>query len=265
MELWQRKILFTAGGKEFDGEDFTINFKVPFSTSENPDVTDIEIYNITNESISAIENKAYAIINAGYNNNIGNIFTGKIEKVDPSWSGVNKSVKITASDGGFEWRKTRIQKAYTKGSKASYIMKDLAGLLGLEVVEVSPKKDITYQLGKTISGPVEVALKQLTKDTGSKMYINKGKLYIRDGDKGTSTGFLLNSETGLIGSPERVEEEDEKGNKIVKYNVKCLLNNKITTDSIIQIQSKTINGNYRVIEGSHVCSESEFVTEMIVK
>lgn len=261
MKLWLRQIDLMAGGKSFSGDDFTIDFKVPFSTSEDPDISEVTIRNLSKSTISAIESKAYVILNAGYKGDIGNILTGKIEEVSSKWETTDKITTIKVSDGGFEWRNSRVQKTYAPGSTAKYIMQDLAGILGLEVVEISPKKDIVYQLGRTISGSVESALKELVKDTESKMYIDKSKLYIRDKNKGTKTGFLLNSGTGLIGSPEKKEEEDKSGKKIIKYNVKCLLNHKITTDSIIQIESRTINGTYRVESGSH---NGDFITEMIV-
>lgn len=264
MGLWLRQIELMAGSKSFNGDDFRIEFDVPFSTSKDPDIAEVSIYNLSKESISAIESKAYTILNVGYKGDIGNILSGKVESISTKWDKVDKITTIKVSDGGFEWRNTRIQKTYAKGSTAKYIMQDLSGLLGLEVAEVSPKNDITYQLGRTISGDVEKALKGLVADTDSKMYINKGKLYIRDKNKGTSIGFLLNSDTGLLGSPEKVEEENAKKKKVTKYNVKCLLNHKITTDSIIQIESRTVSGNYRVESGSHICNGSEFITEMVV-
>lgn len=259
MKLWNRKLKLTAGDKEFDGDEFTINFKVPFSTSEDPDISEIEIYNLSKSSISAIKKRAYTILNAGYEGDIGSLLVGKVENVETKWSGVDKITTITVSDGGVEWRKTTIQKTYKAGTKASYIMQDLAGLLGLEVAEISPVQDITYKRGRTISNSVSDALKGLTKDTKSKMYINKGKIYIRKDSKGTNTGFKLDKESGLIGTPEKVIEEVD-GKKIVKYNVECLLNHRITTDSIIEVASRSLNGRFRVEEGEH----SDFITTMKV-
>ena len=188
-------------------------------------------------------------------------FKRENRKHSTEWQGVDKITTLKVSDGGFEWRNATVNKTYQAGTKASYIMADLTSTLGLEVGEISPKNDIEYKLGKSISGHVETALKQLVKDTESKMYINKGRIFIRDENKGTETGFLLTSDTGLIGSPEKIEEEDEKGNKVIKYKVQSLLNHKISVDSLIQIESKTINGNYRVESGVHT---GDFITEMIV-
>lgn len=261
MRFWIREVNLKAGDKEFTGDKFEIDFRVPFSTKEEPDISEIRIYNLSNSTIESIEAKAYVILNAGYKGDVGNILSGKIESINTVWEGVDKVTVLKVSDGGFEWRNAVVNKTYQAGTKARYIMADLASILGLEVGEISPKNDIEYKLGKSISGYVETALKQLVKDTESKMYISKGRLYIRDENKGTETGFLLNSDTGLIGSPEKIEEEDEKWNKVIKYKVQSLLNHRISTDSLIQIESKTINGNYRVESGVHT---GDFITEMIV-
>ena len=260
MRFWIREVNLKAGDKEFNGDDFEIDFRVPFSTKEEPDISEIRIYNLSNSTIESIRAKAYVILNAGYKGDVGNILSGKIETINTVWEGVDKVTVLKVSDGGFEWRNAIVNKTYQAGTKARYIMADLASILGLEVGEISPKNDIEYKLGKSISGHVETALKQLVKDTESKMYINKGRIFIRDKNKGTETGFLLNSDTGLIGSPEKVEEEKD-GQKVIKYKVQSLLNHKISTDSLIQIESKTINGIYRVESGVHT---GDFITEIIV-
>lgn len=266
MKFWQRRIDLMIGGKSFknkkadNSEGFTINFNIPFSTTSNTDVSEIQIYNLSEDSISSIKNNSPVILNAGYKDNIGGILIGKVESADTKWSDLDKITTITISDGGLELRNIRIQKTYQANTTAKYIMQDLAGMLGLEVAEIEPKNDITYKLGRTVRGTVKNVLDSLVKDTDSKMYVNKGKLFIREDNKGTETGFVLNSKSGLIDSPEKVEEENE-----VKYNIKCLLNHKIQTDSLIKIESRTLNGTYRVIEGKHSASDSDFTTELVVK
>ncbi len=260
MKLWLRKINLIMGDREFTNDKFEIDFRVPFSKEPEPDISEIKIYNLSENTIANIKSKAYVILNAGYKGDVGNILSGKIEKITSEWEKVDKVTKITLSDGGFEWRNAKINKTYQKGITAKYIMQDLANILGLEIAEINPTKNISYNLGRTINGSVGSALKQLVKDTGSKMYINKGKLYIREDNKGNETGFLLDSEHGLIDSPERIEEE-KNGEKIIKYKIKSLLNYKLTTDSIIEVKSRTLNGFYRVIEGVHT---GDFITECIV-
>ena len=260
MRFWIREVYLKAGNKEFTGDKFEIDFRVPFSTNKEPDISEVMIYNLSQNSIASIGAKAYVILNAGYKGDTGNILTGKIESIFTAWEGMDKVTTIKASDGGIDLREARVSRTYQAGTLASFIMGDLAGILGLEIGEISPKTDIEYRLGKSVSGSVKMALEQLVKETSSKMYVHKGRLYIRDDKKGTETGFLLNSGTGLIGSPEKIEEE-KNGQKAIKYGVRALLNHKIGTDSIIKVQSRTINGLYRVESGVHT---GDFITEMTV-
>ena len=260
MRFWIREVYLKAGNKEFTGDKFEIDFRVPFSTNKEPDISEVMIYNLTQNSIANIGAKAYVILNAGYKGDTGNILTGKIENISTAWDGVDKVTTLKVSDGGIDLRGAKASKTYQAGTSASFIMSDMAGMLGLEIGEISPKIDTIYKLGKSIAGSVKPALEQLVKETGSKMYIHKGRLYIRDEQKGTEIGFLLNSDTGLIGSPEKIEEEKD-GQKVIKYGVNSLLNHKIGTDSIIKVQSRTINGLYRVESGVHT---GDFITEMTV-
>lgn len=264
--MWIREIDVIAGDKQFNNSEdggIYIDFDIPFSTKEEPDISEINLYNLSDSTIASIQAKGYIFVNAGYRNlkNKGNILTGKVEDVITDWQGRDKVTKILASDGGKEWRNTTVNKTYAAESKASYIMRELANLMGYEVAEIEPKEDITYQLGKTITGKVEVALRQLVEDTQSKMFINKNRIYIREEEKGTETGFILNSETGLIGSPERIVE-DNKEEEVVKYKVTMLLNPLISTDSLIEVQSRVLSGRFRVLEGVHT---REFNTEIIIK
>lgn len=279
--FWIRDIDVLAGGKKFQslGENaLEIGFDISFNDKEEPDVSEVTIYNLSEDSINEIKKQGYCIVNAGYRE-MGNkacVVSGDIEDVTTDWEGLDKVTKIKVSDGGKEWRQAKLNKTYAEGTKASLIMQDLCGVLGYEVVEIKPKEDITYKLGKTIKGYCSDSLKRLVKDTKSKMYINKKRITIRDEKKGNDIGFLLNSETGLVGNPTlnkddsgdktdlRNSEKKKKKNKEEKktWKVICLLNAKIETDSIIKIESKTCNGQFRVVSGKHT---KDFNTELVVE
>lgn len=278
---WIRDIDVLAGGKKFQslGENaLEIDFDISFNDKEEPDVSEVTIYNLSEDSINEIKKQGYCIVNAGYRE-MGNkacVVSADIEDVTTDWEGLDKVTKIKVSDGGKEWRQAKLNKTYAEGTKASLIMQDLCGVLGYEVVEIKPKEDITYKLGKTIKGYCSDSLKRLVKDTKSKMYINKKRITIRDEKKGNDIGFLLNSETGLVGNPTlnkddsgdktdlRNSEKKKKKNKEEKktWKVICLLNAKIETDSIIKIESKTCNGQFRVVSGKHT---KDFNTELVVE
>lgn len=278
---WIQQTEVLAGGNRFVsyGKDaLDITFDIPFSDKEEPDVSTVTIYNLSDGTISDIEKEGYIFVNAGYRemNNMANILTGKIEKVETDWQGVDKVTNIKVSDGAKSWRTAKLNKTYKNGTKASVIMRDLANILKYEIVEIKPKKDIEYKLGKTIKGACSTSLRQLVKDTESKMFINKNRLVIRDRNKGYETGFILSPESGLVGIPtlnkddtdDKVESTDKektkKKNKKEKktWNVDSLLNPRLETDSIIQVKSEKLSGKFRVVSGRHT---REFLTSLVVE
>ena len=278
---WIRDVEVLAGQKKFEslGDNaLEIEFDIPFSDKEEPDVSEITIYNLSDDTIAEIKRDGYIFVNAGYKelNNKGNILTGEIEDIETTWSGLDKLTKIKVSDGGKKWRTVKVNNTYQNDSKASYIMRDLCNILGYEIVAIEPKEDITYPLGKTVKGLASTALSQIVKDTKSKMFINKDRIVIRDEQIGYETGFVLNSDSGLVGIPTlnkdesgdktdtKESEKEKKENKETKqsWKVTSLLNPRLETDSVIRVESKNLNGTFRVKSGKHT---KDFNTELEVE
>lgn len=277
---WIREITLEAGGKIFEtiGDNaLDIEFDVPFADKAEPDVATVTIYNLSDDSIAEIRKEGKAILSAGYRkmHNISEILSGEIEEMKTEWRGLDKVTTITISDGAKSWRKKELNKTYANDTKAKAIMKDLIDTLGYTVVELNPKNNINYPLGKTIKGVASKSLIQLAKDTESKMFVNKGRIVIRPEDKGYESGILLNADSGLLDTPtqnknmtgDKIDTPDrEKAKKsneeeVPSWTVKCLLNPQIETDSIISIESRSINGKFRVKSGKH---SKDFTTELEV-
>ena len=273
---WIRQIEVKAGGKIFEsiGDNaLDIDFEIPFSDKNEPDVSTISIYNLSEDSINSIEKQGNVSVSAGYRDmhNVAEVLSGQIESIKTEWKNLDKVTTITISDGAKAWRKTELNKTYQNNTKASAIMKDLCSTLGYPVSELNPKKDITYPLGKTIKGSASKSLIQLAKDTESKMFINKGRIVIRPEEVGYNSGILLNAETGLLDTP--TLNENNTGDQVdsaeggkeeppqKSWTVKCLLNPQIETDMIINIESRSINGAFRIKSGKH---SKDFITELEV-
>lgn len=258
MDLYMRKVELMAGDKKFTNDEFEIDFDIEFSDEEDPDISEVVLYNLSNSTISDIRNKKYVILNAGYDIDVGNILTGNIADVKTTWENLDKATTIFVKDGLVDAVETN--KTYAKGTNSTFIINDLISVLGFTVGEIRPTETITYTQGKVVVGSPYNSLKEVVKDTKSRLFVDKGVVYIRPKGAGTQTAFVLNANSGLIGSPTEITEEvDDK--KVVKYNVRCLLNYEITTDSILKIESKTINGLYKVERGNH---KGDFITECVV-
>lgn len=268
--MWIQQIEVAAAGKLFKNygeERIEIDFDIPFSDKEEPDISEINLYNISDTSMNQVRDEGFILVNAGYRElgNMGNLLTGQVERVIPQWRGTDRIVKVIASDGAKSWRSAEFSKSYAAGTKASYIMRELANILGYDILDINPVEDKEFLRGYTVKGKASDSLKSLVKATKSKMFINKNRLVIRDKHDGMDLGFILNSDSGLIGSPEQeVREIEENGVKKteVRYRVQCLLNPLLETDGIIEIDARELKGRFRIIEGRHTAS---FNTELLVE
>ena len=254
--FWIRDIEVLAGGKKFESlgdNSLNIDFDISFGDSKEPDVSEVTIYNLSDDSINQIKKDGHCIVNAGYKSlgNKGNILSGDIEEVNTSWRDLDKETKIKVTDGGKSWRKSWISKTYKENTKASLIMRDIVNIMGYEIVEIKPKNDRVYKLGKAINGYCSDVLKMLVKDTDSKMFVNKNRITIREEGSGFETGLVLSAESGLVGSPTMNRDNTGDKKEKITWEVRSLLNPKIETDSLIMIKSKVLDGKFRVIKGKH--------------
>lgn len=261
MILWDRQAVLTIGGRQYKSDDLDFDFNIFFSTENEPDVSEISVYNLAPYTISSIKKGTNVNLSAGYGSNIGMLVSGEVADFNTTIESVDKKTTIKIASVINDWKDKKINKSYSKGTSAKDIFADLIGTFGIAIGELNPVKNPVYSKGKTVSGRLKDVIKNLAKETESKFYIDKDRAYVRPYDKGTPTSFLLSGTTGLLGSPERIEASE--GNKKSKqgWKVQCLLNHNIFVDSMIVIESKTVKGTFRVIKGSHT---SDWITNMEV-
>lgn len=255
-----QKAEILVAGKKFIKDDFEIDFLVNFDDDPEPNISHVMIYNLSDTTIALLKKGENIILNAGYQGDVGTILLGTIEKQETGWEGIDKVTKLTIGEGSEQWLKEYVNKSYAPGITSKAILADLAGMFGMELGELKLVNNLTYARGRSVSGMLQSVIRQVVAETGSKFHISQGKILIRPWEAGTETGFLLNSDTGLIESPQPFEEENN-GKKVSGYRVRMLLNHRITVDSILQIESKTSNGTFRVRKGSH---SGDFITEVEV-
>ena len=258
---FDRKINLIIGDRRFQFPRYEIEFRANFDTDPEPNDAEITIYNLSEQTLVPMRKNTPVIINAGYGRDVGSVFLGSIEEVKGSWSGVDKLVNITVGDGSDRWLKQTINKAYRPGTSAVAIIRDMLNMFGLEIGQIQLKENKVYSGGRTISGNLETVLRQIVvKDCKSKLFISNGTIFIRPGEQGKETAFILNSNTGLIETPQTMETEEG----VIKYSVYALMNHRITADSLLRIESRTARGLFRVVKGYHTANYSDFMTYMEV-
>lgn len=278
-----RKYEFSAGGVVIR-DPLTVKFAIPFSDTSDINGTTIKVYNLKDSTIKGIQINTLALLQAGYVNDYGNIFNGYLKSLSTSWEGVDKVTSFVCADAPATYLKDTYKKTYSRGTKASVIIRDVASFAGLKIGDIKLPVDFVYRSGKTLKGTPQSLLAGIAKDCKAKMHVTKGALYMRDKNAGTNIGLEISKETGLLDNPEVIENEvtisvpvatqnntttkattktNEKGSVIKKnttakktttrtgYKLKMLLNPRIDTDVIIKLTSKTVSGTFRVEKGEH--------------
>lgn len=249
--------VLTANHK-FSMEDFNIEATIPFDNDPLPNESEIKIWNLSDSTLHIIKPKQVLMLNAGYRGDVGLLLHGYISNVITRWEGVDKITTINVLDSEDLSKREVKQIAYAKGTLASAIIKQMAGFIGLPLAQFELSQDYRYQEGYTASGKVTEVISKVAQDCKTQVFINKGKLYVRNLRRGADSVFKLNKDTGLIGSPELFQDQGATG-----YNLKSQLQYRITTASVIELSSQAFKGKLHVRSGSHHISRTgDFTTEM---
>lgn len=253
MNKFGRVIQVRVGNKEYTNEMIDIDFMYNFDDSIENNVSEINLWNINNDTIGHIKKGTPVVLSAGYGDDVGVILIGKVGDFETNYHSVDREFKMYVSDGLSLWG-TSVKKTY-ENLTASAIINDVLGIVGIKVGKVQLGKDKNYTK-LVLNNSVEHVLNLIAKDTDSKFYIKNGNGYFVSKEYADANAVLLNKDSGLLGSPERQTIDDKIG-----WKVSCLLEHRISVGSYVQIESKTANGNFRVVKGSH---NSDFITEIEV-
>ena len=260
--LYDQKITLKTGNVTITNDDLDMEFDIPFDDDTEANEADIVIYNLTDTTINAIEKNAAITITAGYGKDTGVIFSGYISKRHTCWENNDKVTTIYAIDKNGKEEAELTEISFNGGTKASAILRNLVGRVGLPVAVFQTKRDHTYKDKVTINGGLMDNIKNYAQICGVVAYVCKSKIYVCPLTYGSHDTFNLTPETGLLSVSEFEEETkvEDYTDKITGVNAQMLLQHKVQTGSILNITTNNIKGEYRVREGSHTYDGSEFKT-----
>lgn len=262
--LYQHSVIIKTGDVTIDNQDLDVEFEIPFDDDTEADEAEIIVYNISNLTIQNIKKDAQISVTAGYGSDTGVIFSGVISKVKTYYSGEDRVTEIYAIDQASLQERELKSISYAKGTTASKILRDLVSQVGLPVAVFSPKRDHTYKDKSTVDGGLMENIRKYAKVCGVSAYICKGQIYVRHILDGDGLDFTLSSDTGLLSLSEFEEEQTAEDFKdtVTGYEMTMLLQHRITTASLIHVQSRNVTGIYRVREGSHIYDGTDFLTKV---
>lgn len=238
-------------------ERFEIHINAPFSDEPTPSEAIVTMYNLNKKSINHIKKGRRAVIHVGYaGTDYGVITEGTITSVKPSLlNGVDRITTFTILEGKDYSEQKEVNITFGKGTDAGTIIQRVAKEAGIPLAEARLRKNKIYGSGYTADGQAIGILEEVAKACDTSLYFRRGQLVIKNFRDGNTQRLVLNSSSGLISQPERIETEDYSG-----WSFQCLLQHKISTGTAISLNSKNVKGNFYVKSGEHSYDGSNFVT-----
>lgn len=235
-----------------------IEAEINFNDSSESNIGMIKLYNLSDKSIQKFKKDKLIQLNAGYEGDVGNLLPGIIINATTNYEGTDKVTEIVVGDGTERWLNATVNKTWNTGITSDRIVKTCADMLPFNFAGYETDT-INYPKGKTHSGTIKSLLEEIANDLGAKLHVARGFVYFREPQKASIEIVNLNKDTGLIGTPTISESEGK-----TYYEVDSLLNYRIWTDSILNIESKVINGLYKVKGGTHSIAGGDFITTLEV-
>lgn len=274
--LFDRVYRLLVGKKgESKGLEITelrIQFDIEKTAKKNPNKNSIKIYNLTKTTREELEKPdTRCLLYAGYKDGDGALllFSGAVTF---AWSKYDLPEVVTEfelGDGAPEIRDTTISVGYDKGIKSTQILNDVSKQMGTPLTLPSDAPERVWANGLSYYGSARTLLDKVTKGTGLEWSIQNGNLQvIKSGMVTTRQGIVLSANSGLIGSPERnrkakegtadVKDTSKKKVKVSTlaqhhdgWSTKSLLMPTINPGDRVKLESRSVNGVFRVQEVKH--------------
>jgi len=251
-------------------QDVKIDFEIEKNLYSAANKGNISIYNLSNataKKISEVHNQI--VVYAGYEDEGGAapIFYGNITNVKTENEYPESVTKIEALDGIKNIKSKKVSLSYSPGINAGIIIDELVLRSGFPLAQRPPITEI-FQNGFAYVGTIKYALDIIVKKKlGLTWSIQNEQIFIL-GEEEEKIGqiFSFNENTGLIEKPSPVQKQDGKTNKnkILRWEIKTLLYNRLTCGSIVSVQSEEFTGNLKIEKIKMIGSnfENDFVAEI---
>lgn len=262
MRRRNRSIKIGRKGAERSLELANLRFKGTFTKDEEsePNRSTVEFYNLSPDTVALTKQKdCYLMIEAGYDDDMSTVFVGDVVFSTTYVEGPHNVTKLDVMDGFINWRDRRVSVSYPPGTTKQAVAEDAARSLGLPV---SPFPTIpgAYESGFSFVGH--------SRDLMNMCYGRKG-WSIQDGrvivDKTRARVFILNEDTGMIGSPQESLTETKEKKQVHRIEVSCLLNAAILLGDLVKVQSRFFTGQGRVVSITHNMQDDEWATSLTLE
>lgn len=264
-EIWQRAFDIRVGDIGVNsGVDVTLDakFSIEKTDSREPNKCTVSIYKLSSERSESISNADQVEVIAGYQNAMATLFAGDIDDVWSDRDGVDRVTHIRANDSGRSYRRTQVHRSFGPNTTIAEVLRYVVGEMGIGIGNLADFESIAerdespefFETGFNCSGYAYRVLDNLIRSKGLFWSVQDGVLQIRRRNTPLrDTALVLNSDTGLIGSPTRDlgKQTNRRNQSNSKVNCKAMLVPGLYVGRVIQLESLEITGNYQVKKVSY--------------
>lgn len=255
-----------------EGSGLRIVFEIQKTTSDNPNTSEIRVYNLAAATRSLLEEPGVVVqLYAGYRQAGGLVLLHSGDVVFAYTRRVGPEVEtvLQLADGHSALRDTMLTVALRQGGKAKDAIKSIAKQFGMPLSMSDDVLDRAWKHGFSYSGLAKTGLRQISRATGIEWSVQNGTLQVINvGGVTSKEAIVIGSDSGMISSPERlregsqvaaavVDQDSPSKAKDVKYltglrlrfngwRVKTLLRPSLNPGDPVSLISEAVQGTFRV-------------------
>lgn len=237
--------------------DLRIRFDIEKKVGKEANTARVTITNLSESSRRAIREEGDVLyLTAGYEGSAKLLYSGDVAGVEHSYERPDWNTVITCDDSS-KVLASPFTKSYAEGTPLSSVVADVASAFtGWAGKARGVIKTITGTLsrGGSFAGAIRDVLDDLerTMNRRFRFTVNDGIInVVEDGDSIYPDAVLLSAETGMIGSPRRIERDDKGGKRFYGAEATSLLNGDLQPGRAMEIESKAIKGSFVITRVMH--------------
>lgn len=227
--LFGRRARLTVGSLKVESEGekaLKITFSIHKSTRLAENSAKIEVYNLseqtrqrlTDESENTLGVIRHIVLEAGYADQIRQIFAGDRAWVGHALKGTDWVTTVESLDGNALLRQQVPPKTFDPKVDGFTIFGDLADTVKANWDNIKKSPDIVdalkrtiYDAGKTVDGSLRKAIGGIASDAGLDLSVQDGELCLTvPGGLAIDSGVRLSETSGLVGIPEKIQNPSLK-------------------------------------------------------
>jgi hypothetical protein len=263
---FDRKAIVQIGkikGAGLEIKNLRMKFDIKKTSTDDFNECKIDIYNMSESTRGKLKDlDEILVVKAGYEE-AGNeqvIFVGNITMINNSFEQRPDVITtIEAKDGATTMRQLRVSVSYKAGTKAKTVLQGILKKSGMSLkhFDMTTVENKEYVNGFSFVGMGKVLLSRVCTYLGLEWSIQNDEIQLLKTGLSDQTKIIqLSSSSGLIGSPQRIEDiskNSQKTKAIKGWKITSLLMPCIEPGSLLFVQSREIpvGASFRVIELIH--------------